>query len=58
LAHLSGELNVENLATVVAMSPRNFARVFVRDTKITPTDFIESVRLMRHMRCWKQQAIP
>jgi len=45
LAHLSEELNVENLATVVAMSPRHFARVFVRDTKITPADFIESVRL-------------
>lgn len=45
LAHLAEELNVENLATVVTMSPRNFARVFVRDTKITPADFIESARL-------------
>lgn len=45
LAHLSEELTVDNLAAVVAMSPRNFARVFVRDTKITPADFIESARL-------------
>jgi transcriptional regulator GlxA family with amidase domain len=27
------------------MSPRNFARVFVRDAKITPAEFIESARL-------------
>lgn len=45
LAHLTEELTVENLATVVAMSPRNFARVFVRDSKITPAEFIESARL-------------
>lgn len=45
LAHLAEELTVDNLASVVAMSPRNFARVFVRDTKITPADFIESARL-------------
>jgi transcriptional regulator GlxA family with amidase domain len=45
LAHLSEELTVDNLAAVVAMSPRNFARVFVRDTKITPAEFIESARL-------------
>jgi transcriptional regulator GlxA family with amidase domain len=45
LAHLEEELTVNNLATVVAMSPRNFARVFVRETKVTPAEFIESARL-------------
>jgi transcriptional regulator GlxA family with amidase domain len=45
LAHLADELTIDRLAAVVAMSPRNFARVFVRDTKITPADFIESARL-------------
>lgn len=45
LANLQQELSVEILARTVAMSPRNFARIFVRDTKITPAEFIESARL-------------
>jgi transcriptional regulator GlxA family with amidase domain len=45
LANLQQELTVDVLAAVVAMSPRNFARIFVRDTNITPADFIESARL-------------
>lgn len=45
LAHLDQELTVENLAAIVSMSPRNFARVFVRETRITPAEFIESARL-------------
>ncbi|MNR80590.1 HTH-type transcriptional regulator CdhR [compost metagenome] len=45
LANLQQELTVEVLARSVAMSPRNFARIFVRDTKITPAEFIESARL-------------
>ncbi|WP_076594160.1 GlxA family transcriptional regulator [Herminiimonas arsenitoxidans] len=45
LAHLDQELTVDILANIVSMSPRNFARVFVRDTNITPAEFIESARL-------------
>ncbi|WP_394780434.1 GlxA family transcriptional regulator [Undibacterium sp.] len=45
LAHLEQELSVESLAAIVAMSPRNFARVFARDAKVTPAEFIESARL-------------
>lgn len=45
LDHLTEELTVEHLAAIVTMSPRNFARVFVRDAKITPAEFIESARL-------------
>src|SRR5690606_35783593 len=43
--HLTENLTVESLAAVVSMSPRNFARVFARDAKITPAEFIESARL-------------
>ncbi|GGC67252.1 GlxA family transcriptional regulator [Undibacterium terreum] len=45
LAHLEQELSVESLAAIASMSPRNFARVFVRDARMTPAEFIESARL-------------
>ena len=45
LAHLTGELGVDTLARLVAMSPRNFARTFVRELGVTPAQFIESARL-------------
>lgn len=45
LAHLAEELGVDALAQLVAMSPRNFARVFVRELGVTPAQFIESARV-------------
>ncbi|APA69743.1 GlxA family transcriptional regulator [Janthinobacterium sp. 1_2014MBL_MicDiv] len=45
LAHLAEELGVDTLAQLVAMSPRNFARVFVRELGVTPAQFVESARL-------------
>lgn len=45
LAHLQADLTVDALAQQVAMSPRNFARVFVREARVTPADFIESARI-------------
>ncbi|MDU1890822.1 MAG: GlxA family transcriptional regulator [Dysgonomonas sp.] len=43
--HLSEDLTVEALAENVAMSPRNFARVFVRELKTTPAKYINRLRL-------------
>ncbi|GAA4792082.1 GlxA family transcriptional regulator [Olivibacter ginsenosidimutans] len=43
--HLDEELTVELLAEKVSMSPRNFARVFLRETGITPAKYVEKVRL-------------
>jgi transcriptional regulator GlxA family with amidase domain len=43
--NLDKELTVEVLAEKVSMSPRNFARVFLRETGITPAKYIEKVRL-------------
>ncbi len=43
--NLSKELSVETLAERVAMSPRNFARVFRRETQCTPAKFVERLRL-------------
>jgi transcriptional regulator GlxA family with amidase domain len=43
--HLNEPLSVEILAEKISMSPRNFARVFLRETGITPAKYIEKVRL-------------
>lgn len=43
--HLDADLGVEALASQVAMSPRNFTRVFTRDTGIPPARYVEEIRL-------------
>lgn len=45
LEHLDKDLGVEQLADRAAMSPRNFARVFVRETGTTPARFVEEARM-------------
>lgn len=42
--HLTGNLRVDALAGRVAMSPRHFARVFVRETGTTPLHYVERTR--------------
>ncbi|GAB7127671.1 GlxA family transcriptional regulator [Silvimonas sp. JCM 19000] len=48
-AHVLGQLNqrfsVQQLAAVAGMSARNFARVFVQETGITPQEFVERSRV-------------
>ncbi|MFA5180171.1 MAG: GlxA family transcriptional regulator [Syntrophales bacterium] len=43
--NLHRNLSIETLAARTAMSPRNFARVFVRELGITPARYIEQIRL-------------
>ena len=43
--HPHEDLSVPRLARRVAMSPRNFARVFVRNVGMTPARFVASVRV-------------
>jgi transcriptional regulator GlxA family with amidase domain len=43
--NLRRDLSVENLASRAAMSPRNFARVFVREVGTTPARFVEQLRI-------------
>jgi len=45
LGHLNQDLGVDQLANRVAMSPRNFARVFTREAGTTPARFVEQIRL-------------
>jgi transcriptional regulator GlxA family with amidase domain len=45
LAHPEEELEVERLADRMAMSPRNFARLFRSETGTTPGKFVEQARV-------------
>jgi len=45
LEHPDADLSVEALAGRVSMSPRHFARVFLREVGITPARFVTSVRV-------------
>lgn len=45
LDNLSGPLNVQALAKHVAMSPRNFARIFTREMRTTPAKYVEHLRV-------------
>ncbi|HTO54620.1 MAG TPA: GlxA family transcriptional regulator [Myxococcota bacterium] len=44
-AHLADELGIAKLAKRVAMSPRNFARVFTREVGETPARWVERARV-------------
>jgi transcriptional regulator GlxA family with amidase domain len=45
LDNLDQDLPVEKLAAKASMSPRNFARVFLKDTGTTPARFVERLRV-------------
>lgn len=45
LEHLREDITVEKMAEYAAMSPRNFARVFVRELRVTPAKFINKLRV-------------
>jgi transcriptional regulator GlxA family with amidase domain len=42
---LDADLGVEEMAALVNMSPRNFARLFARETGTTPARYVERVRV-------------
>jgi transcriptional regulator GlxA family with amidase domain len=45
MAHIHKKFTVRQLADVAGMSARNFARVFVQETNITPHEFVERARV-------------
>lgn len=55
-AHL--KLSVEEMAERAAMSPRNFARVFLRETGMTPLKYLDQIRLERAIRLLEDTACP
>lgn len=58
LQNLDGDLSVDRLAARVAMSPRNFARVFARETGTTPAKFVERARIDAARRALEDSAAP
>jgi transcriptional regulator GlxA family with amidase domain len=55
LDHPKADLSVEALAERMAMSPRNFARIFQKETGMSPAKFVEQARL-ENARCKLLQA--
>lgn len=45
LANLTGDLTIADLAKAANMSARNFSRVFTREARITPAEFVERARV-------------
>jgi transcriptional regulator GlxA family with amidase domain len=45
VSNAKADLSVERLAERMAMSPRNFSRLFCQETGVTPAKFVEGVRL-------------
>jgi len=45
LENITADLGVEQLAEKVAMSPRNFTRVFTRETGASPARYVAEARL-------------
>jgi transcriptional regulator GlxA family with amidase domain len=45
MRHLADELSIEQLAEHSNMSVRNFARVFLKETGLTPAKFVEKLRI-------------
>jgi transcriptional regulator GlxA family with amidase domain len=54
--HPSGDLSVDALARRVAMSPRTFCRVFVREIGMTPGRFVERVHVEAARRLLEESA--
>lgn len=45
MEHLHETMTVDDLASIISMSSRNFARIFVRETGITPAKYIDKLRI-------------
>jgi transcriptional regulator GlxA family with amidase domain len=58
LMHPEHDLSVGTLAGLAAMSPRNFARAFVRETGMTPGKFVELVRVEAAKTKLEQTRLP
>jgi transcriptional regulator GlxA family with amidase domain len=56
--HLGDDLSVERLAARAAMSPRNFARVFVDETGLTPAKYVERARVEKARMLIEETQLP
>lgn len=58
LEHLEEDFCIERMASMAAMSPRHFARVFSREVNMTPMEFIQGARLDRARQLLESTALP
>ena len=58
LDNISGDLSIEALAARAAMSCRNFARLFKRETDMTPGDYVEATRVEVARRMLEEGSMP
>ena len=58
LENISGDLSIEALADRAGMSSRNFARLFKRETSMTPGDYVEATRVDVARRMIEEGGIP
>jgi len=58
LENISGDLSIEALASRAGMSSRNFARLFKRETDMTPGDYVEATRVDVARRMLEEGNIP
>lgn len=56
--NLHRELSMEVMADRAAMSPRNFARVFLRETGMTPAKYLDQLRLEQAVGLLEDSSIP
>jgi transcriptional regulator GlxA family with amidase domain len=56
--NLDADLRVEALAERAAMSPRNFARFFRRETGMTPASYVEELRVERARQLLEDSSDP
>lgn len=55
--NLCSRLSVEELAVRAAMSPRNFARVFLRETGKTPAKYLDQLRIERSITLLEDSSV-
>ena len=58
VADPSADLRIETLAAFAAMSPRNFSRVFLAETGVTPAAFVMEARLAKACRLLEATSLP
>ncbi|MBB4866722.1 transcriptional regulator GlxA family with amidase domain [Pseudomonas nitritireducens] len=56
--HIDEPLTVNRLAEQVAMSPRNFARAFQRETGMTPMQYVQSARIDHARKLLESSDLP
>ncbi|MDP9811526.1 transcriptional regulator GlxA family with amidase domain [Rhizobium tibeticum] len=56
--NIANDLSVETLAARLAMSSRNFARTFKRETHMTPGDYVEAARVEAARRMLEESDTP